>query len=159
MPAPLREVFGDRVERGGDVKVDGGTHGTTHLRTDEGGRDHGTGQLVRETAGHETEQPGCPRVVPQDEREVARRRGRRDPRAINRHLRHLAPLLVDGLELVGELRGALDIRLEQERHRQLGIRDPSRGIDARHDAVCQVARRRLVRRLARTGQQGAEPGV
>ena len=152
-------MLGDRVERGGDVKVEGGTHGTTHLRTDESGRDNGASQLVRETARHEAEQAGRPGVVPQQERELARRRGRRDAGAIDRHLRHLAPLLVDGLELVGELRRALDIGLEQERHRQLGIRDPSRGIDARHDAVCQVARRRLVRRLARAGEQGAEAGV
>ena len=43
--------------------------------------------------------------------------------------------------------------------RQLGVGDPTRGVDARHDAEGEVARGRLRRHVAAARQERAKPGV
>jgi hypothetical protein len=117
------------------VKINRSTHGTAHLLADQGGGRHWAGQLVGQAAGHQAEKPGHPCVVTHEERPGAGQRRGEKPGGVDRHRRHLAPLVVDRLELLGHRLGALRIRFEQERHGQLRVGDPAGGVDSRHDSV------------------------
>ena len=75
------------------------------------------------------------------------------------HARQLAALQVDGFQLVGETLGGGCVFLEQQRDRQLRLRDATGGVDPRRDAVRQVSSCHVLRRLAGAGKQRSEPGA
>ncbi len=159
MPPSLREERRAGLERSGDVEVGRRPDRAANLVADQRRGRHRASEAVREATGDEADEPRRPGVVADEQGARPKVRGDERARRIDGLLRQLPATFVHGLELDRQLFCADRILLEHQGDGQLGIGDPTRGVDAGHDSEGEIAGGRLRRHVAAARQERAKARV